>query len=156
MSSTISGKTVNQTVTLGAGAYPEYGSPLTITSTGAIVTDNGHGIFGPSSGSGTIVNLGTVRAGTGAFIDGYDGAHLGGSFHSVTNGDVGATSTLIAGGAGGSYGAGNGPGGLGGAGTNLSGILANHGTIVGGIGGSTPALPAGPAGPVSCCRAASQ
>jgi len=45
--SMISSKTITQTVTLGAvTSYPTFASPLTITSTGAILTSAGVGIYG--------------------------------------------------------------------------------------------------------------
>ncbi|HEV2334846.1 MAG TPA: hypothetical protein VGS13_05080 [Stellaceae bacterium] len=88
--STISNKTVTQTVTLGSvNSYPTYASPLTITSTGAVAGTSFYGILGPATRAWTVTNQGTVTApGEGISLT------LGGS---VTNGISGAIGGLIQG-----------------------------------------------------------
>ncbi|HEV2337015.1 MAG TPA: hypothetical protein VGS13_16030, partial [Stellaceae bacterium] len=94
--SIITTQTITQTVTLGPGTYPNYASPLTITSTGVVEVNSTiagvAGILGPVGPAGTVTNLGTVASigsqGIGVYL-------LSGGF--VTNGASGATAALITG-----------------------------------------------------------
>jgi len=152
--SMINGKTITQTVTLGAvNSYPTFASPLTITSTGAIYAGRGNGIDGGVTGHGSIDNAGKIGGGYGS----YNGAagillSVGGSITNsgaITGGGDGyagaagivllagggiANSGAITGSPGGDVVGNGGPGG-GGIVLSGSGSVVNLGEIQGGAGG---------------------
>ena len=90
--STITGTTINQTVTVasssGTSGSGTYGSPLTITSSGA-VSVSGNAVVG-SILQPAVVNYGTIDSTGGTGIDLTDGG-------SITNGTSASTAYLIEG-----------------------------------------------------------
>src|SRR5690349_15488493 len=65
--STISNKTITQTVTLGSvNSYPTYASPLTITATGTVAASTGDGVYGAVALFGSINNAGRIKGGFGS------------------------------------------------------------------------------------------
>jgi hypothetical protein len=72
--STITGTTINNGVTISNRG--DYASPLTITSTGAIVAGSGIAIYGPPTAAWAIVNYGTVVATAAVAIELADGGSI--------------------------------------------------------------------------------
>ncbi len=96
--------TITHGITLATSGT--YASPLTITSTGAVLNTSGVGIYGPNTQTWTVANFGTVMGGTGVFLA--DGGVI----------SNGATAALISGGLDGVKS------------TGAAIILSNAGTIV--------------------------
>ncbi len=157
--SMIRNKTITQTVTLGSvNSFPTYATPLTITSTGAILTSAGDGIYGGVAGYGTIDNAGKIGGGVGGAgivlsagggiansgaitggggSDGYRFGGDGGAGIVLFAGGGIANSGVITGGGGGQGSRDRGYGGNGGDGIILKsdGSVVNAGRITGGGGG---------------------
>src|SRR6266536_3144249 len=129
--STISNKTITQTVTLGSvNNYPTYASPLTIAATGAVEVAAAAAIYGPGTQAWTVVNDGMVinnsTTGYGIALD------QGGAVTNNAGGTITAyDSVIISGAAASVMNAGYIKGNIAGVKLVAGGIVTNVGTIVG-------------------------